>query len=236
MLSRAVRTAVTGTAFDPREKAAEVREGEEGGRHEPVGIGRGKRKVCRLCGLPYPLRLAPRGGGTARDCVRGQVCVRSPARARTRPVKKKERAHCTRDPRRRPSPGTPSFLTARPTCLPNLAPVRQNVYFKKDEEALLRKLLSKVKAQADTVRAILGERESGADSECPKPGHPPSGGPFFFVFSLSPHPVPPLPRTQSDVHAAAGQKAAELSQLKSLVGSKLDDATLEKLVQWKHDH
>jgi hypothetical protein len=29
---------------------------------------------------------------------------------------------------------------------------KQNVYFKKDEEVLLRKLLSKVKSQADKVR------------------------------------------------------------------------------------
>ena len=89
----AVRTAVTGTAFDPREKAAEVREGERRGGGMSRWESSGKRKVCRLCGLPYPLRLAPRGGGTARDCVRGQVCVRSPARAHTRPVKKKKRGH-----------------------------------------------------------------------------------------------------------------------------------------------
>jgi len=50
----------------------------------------------------------------------------------------------------------------------------QNVYFKKDEEALLRKLLSKVKAQADTVRERKreggeGRRERDRDFCCPTP-------------------------------------------------------------------
>ena len=50
----------------------------------------------------------------------------------------------------------------------------QNVYFKKDEEALLRKLLSKVKAQADTVRERKreggeGRKERDRDFCCPTP-------------------------------------------------------------------
>lgn len=40
----------------------------------------------------------------------------------------------------------------------------------------------------------------------------------------------------NDTHNAAGARAAELSALNEIVGSKLSDAEKEKLIEWKHAH
>jgi hypothetical protein len=64
------------------------------------------------------------------------------------------------------------------------------VFFHKEDEKILKKLLSKVRAQAEA----------------------------------------------NDTHNAAGARAAELSSLNSIVGSKLSDAEKEKLIEWKHTH
>jgi hypothetical protein len=105
--------------------------------------------------------------------------------------------------------------------LPPVPLLPQRIHFLKEDEKLLRKLLSKIKAQADTVRkrAIV------------------KGGRLCFVWS-KPTPLSPLCLLpQVDVHEAAGAQASELSSLKAIVGKyNVAQADLDKLLDWKHAH
>lgn len=67
----------------------------------------------------------------------------------------------------------------------------ERLFFKKEDEKLLRKLLGKVKAQAD----------------------------------------------QADVHAAVGDKAAELSSLQAIVAKyNVSQDDIDALIAWKNSH
>lgn len=64
------------------------------------------------------------------------------------------------------------------------------MFFRKEDEKLLKELLTKVRAQAE----------------------------------------------KHDVHSAHGVRQAEMSALKAIVGNKLSEQEIERVLEWKHEH
>ena len=108
---------------------------------------------------------------------------------------------------------------------PRISPPHpQRIHFLKEDERLLRKLLSKIKAQADTVRQKR-ERWGGG------------GGGEALHHRSTTNQSPPFPSSQVDVHEAAGAQASELSSLKAIVGKYgVSGDDMQKLLDWKHAH